>query len=82
VPSRPYWNWRAESNKMKEKKIILSTNLPNINDIDSALVRPGRCFSIIHTRSLNKEEANTVASLIGQKLSNKEKFSLAEIYNS
>jgi ATP-dependent 26S proteasome regulatory subunit len=39
------------------RKIIFTTNLPNIRDIDEALVRPGRCFKVIHTRALNGEEA-------------------------
>jgi ATP-dependent 26S proteasome regulatory subunit len=38
------------------RKIIFTTNLPNIRDIDEALVRPGRCFKVIHTRALNDEE--------------------------
>ena len=29
------------------KKIVFSTNLPNIKDIDSALIRPGRCFEVL-----------------------------------
>jgi hypothetical protein len=38
------------------RKIIFTTNLPNIRDIDEALLRPGRCFKVIHTRSLSGEE--------------------------
>jgi ATP-dependent 26S proteasome regulatory subunit len=32
----------------KGKKLIFSTNLPSIRDVDSALVRPGRCFDILN----------------------------------
>jgi hypothetical protein len=39
------------------RKIIFTTNLPNINDIDEALLRPGRCFATIRTRPLNRDEA-------------------------
>jgi hypothetical protein len=39
------------------RKIIFTTNLPNVNDIDDALMRPGRCFASIRTRLLNHGEA-------------------------
>jgi ATP-dependent 26S proteasome regulatory subunit len=39
------------------RKIIFTTNLPNITDIDDALLRPGRCFASIHARLLDKLEA-------------------------
>lgn len=44
------------------RKIIFTTNLPNIRDIDEALLRPGRCFKVIHTRALNYEEAGRLIS--------------------
>jgi hypothetical protein len=30
------------------RKITFTTNLPNVGDLDDALVRPGRCFAAIH----------------------------------
>ncbi len=39
------------------RKIIFTTNLPNIGDIDEALVRPGRCFAVLRTRNLERLEA-------------------------
>lgn len=39
------------------RKIIISTNLSNVKDIDDALIRPGRCFDTLHTRKLNKSES-------------------------
>lgn len=39
------------------RKIIFSTNLPNVGDIDDALIRPGRCFSRLAVRELSKAEA-------------------------
>ena len=70
------------SNYMKRKKIILSTNLPNINNIDEALLRPGRCFDIIKTRFLNKDESLILLKLIGKetKLENKD-YPISELYN-
>ncbi len=39
------------------RKIIFTTNLPNINDVDEALLRPGRCYASVTTRLLNRDEA-------------------------
>ncbi len=39
------------------RKIIFTTNLPNVGALDDALLRPGRCFAAIHTRSLTPREA-------------------------
>src|SRR5260370_41792097 len=45
------------------RKIIFTTNLPNIGDIDEALERPGRCFATLRTRALERREA---ASLVAR----------------
>lgn len=39
------------------RKIIFTTNLPNVGDIDDALLRPGRCFAMLRTRALERAEA-------------------------
>jgi hypothetical protein len=39
------------------RKIIFTTNLHNIGDIDEALIRPGRCFAVARTRGLTREES-------------------------
>lgn len=39
------------------RKIIFTTNLPNVSDIDDALLRPGRCFANVRTRNLTRTEA-------------------------
>lgn len=36
----------------RHKKLIFSTNLPSISDIDTALTRNGRCFDVINFRPL------------------------------
>jgi SpoVK/Ycf46/Vps4 family AAA+-type ATPase len=46
------------------RKIIFTTNLPNVGDLDEALLRPGRCFSAIHTRSLTPPESARLISRI------------------
>ena len=38
------------------RQILFTTNLPNVHDIDEALLRPGRCFATLHARSLTQEE--------------------------
>ncbi|OHC61328.1 MAG: hypothetical protein A3H93_19985 [Rhodocyclales bacterium RIFCSPLOWO2_02_FULL_63_24] len=77
------------------RKIIFSTNLPNLGDIDDALIRPGRCFARIKVRELSGTEAEALlvklcerdkakgatimASLARLK---REVYSLAEIYRA
>ena len=39
------------------RKILFTTNLPNVHDIDDALLRPGRCFGTVRTRALTRAEA-------------------------
>jgi hypothetical protein len=46
------------------RKIIFTTNLPNVNDIDDALVRPGRCYAVKNLRSLSLDEALKLAEKI------------------
>ncbi|MDR2164137.1 MAG: AAA family ATPase [Zoogloeaceae bacterium] len=38
------------------RKIVFSTNLPNLGDLDDALIRPGRCFARVQTRHLTAAE--------------------------
>lgn len=65
-----------------KKKVIFSTNLPDINRVDSALVRIGRCFDILEHRLLNQEEAKAACKAAGmgdRDFSEKSEWSLAEI---
>ena len=71
----------------KGKKMIFSTNLPSIRDIDSALIRPGRCFDIVTFDALNVEQANNLADKLGVKLPVRPRgketkdYSIAEVFN-
>lgn len=69
----------------KGKKMIFSTNLPSVRDIDPALIRPGRCFDIVKFDMLSKKDAEILAKKIKVPLPNKEEsdpvYSVAEIYN-
>lgn len=66
-----------------DKKMIFSTNLPNVTDIDSALMRPGRCFDVVQFRLLTVEEAQAVIDEAGAGSlpPNKTLISLAEIFS-
>ncbi len=47
------------------RKIIFTTNLHNIGDIDEALIRPGRCFAVVRTRGLTRDEAIRFVAALG-----------------
>jgi hypothetical protein len=77
------------------RKIIFSTNLPNVGDLDDALVRPGRCFARVYVRELVEAEvkafvanmtqdATRTRAVMAQLFVNGEKKSrsLAEIYKA
>lgn len=69
------------------KKLIFSTNLPSVADIDTALTRPGRCFDIITFDSLDVNRAKSLANRLGVELPVRprgkefDNYTLAEIYN-
>jgi len=66
----------------KGKKMIFSTNLPSIRDIDSALTRPGRCFDIVTFDTLNAEQAKKLADKLEVSLPVvKDSYSIAEVFN-
>jgi len=66
----------------KGKKMIFSTNLPSIRDIDSALVRPGRCFDIVTFDVLSAVDAKSLAKKLKVKLPEvKDTYSIAEVFN-
>lgn len=65
----------------RNKKLIFSTNLPSIRDIDSALIRPGRCYDILHFDELNQEQAEKLATKVGTKLNReRESWSIADVF--
>lgn len=71
----------------KGKKLIFSTNLPSIRDVDEALTRPGRCFGVLNFDGLTHEEAMTLKNKLGNTdvLSDKggdSQYTLAEIFNN
>jgi hypothetical protein len=48
--------------RAQNRKVIFTTNLPNINDIDDALLRPGRCYAVKNLRSMEFAEAARLAA--------------------
>lgn len=65
-----------------EIKIVITTNLTNIDKVDSALIRQGRTFDIVDFRNLTREEAKVVADEEGLDISELDGNSipLADIY--
>ncbi|MBP8295259.1 MAG: AAA family ATPase [Burkholderiales bacterium] len=74
------------------RKIIFSSNLPNIGDMDDALIRPGRCFARVRLRELTLDEAAQLwrelargrerAAGIAARAGGRRALSLAEIYQA
>jgi len=68
---------------LKDKKMVFTTNLPNVKDVDSALLRPGRCFGVLEFSTLNKEQAKTASRALGLDFADvKEEYSIADIFNT
>lgn len=62
------------------KKMIFSTNLEHVNDIDPALLRKGRCFDVVRFRALSPEEALALARQTGRRdPSGQSSYTLADI---
>lgn len=66
------------------KKMIFSTNLPSVRDVDPALIRPGRCFDVVNFEELKAERAQTLASKLGLEMPKevKKSYSLAELFHT
>lgn len=48
-----------------KKKVIFSTNLPNLNHVDQALIRPGRCFDCLEFGRIDGEDLQNVFDHVG-----------------
>lgn len=73
--------------KLPHKKIIFSTNLEDLNKVDAALVRPGRCFDILKFRGLSQKEYEAARTVIGKPVadsetSRKASYNLSEVFHS
>ena len=69
------------------KKIIFTTNLPDKNSIDEALMREGRCFDVLDFPLLSPSEATLIQDKyildkeLHQDLTSKRDWSLAQVLN-
>jgi hypothetical protein len=67
---------------LKNKKLIFTTNLPNIKDVDQALLRPGRCFDVLEFGNITKEQAKKAADALGIDFeTDKNNCSIADIFH-
>ena len=68
------------------RKVMFSTNLPNVADIDEALARPGRCFARVVFKDLSPAEAKALADRLCPGLGSQDElwsgkaFSVAQVY--
>lgn len=68
---------------MNNKKLIFSTNLPSVSDIDPALIRPGRCFDVLKFNMLTRVEAEKLSDVLDMDLKNdKESYSIGDIFHT
>jgi hypothetical protein len=69
--------------KVVDKKIVFSTNLKSVNEIDPAMVRPGRCFDVVEFRQLSYDEAVTAAEAAGVDAPvERRDYTLAELFSA
>lgn len=67
------------------KKVIFSTNLPSLNRVDPALLRPGRCFEKLQFSRLTGDDLAKAQSVIGNEYfegirTPQEGFTIAELF--
>jgi hypothetical protein len=68
--------------KLPNKKVVFTTNISDFGRIDPALIRPGRCFGIVHTRELNLTEAQAAARAADLPVPfERREYTLAELFN-
>jgi len=68
--------------KLPNKKLVFTTNISDFSKVDQALLRPGRCHAMVHTRPLNLPEAQAAAKVAELPVpSQKGEYTLAELFN-
>lgn len=68
--------------KLPNKKLVFTTNLTDFSKVDDALMRPGRCFSVVQTRLLHADEAVTAARAAHLPIPlEKREYTIAELFN-
>lgn len=68
--------------KLPNKKIVFTTNLNDFSKVDHALLRPGRCYAVVHTRPLNLDEAKAAAKAAGIPIPvERGEYTIADLFN-
>jgi hypothetical protein len=68
--------------KLPNKKLVFTTNITDFGKVDPAIIRPGRCFGVLHTRPLNLTEAQAAAKVCKLPVpTRKQEYTLAELFN-
>jgi hypothetical protein len=68
--------------KLPNKKLVFTTNLTDFARVDPALLRPGRCFAVLHTRALDLKESQDASKVGGFPTpTEKKQYTLAELFN-
>ena len=68
--------------KLPNKKLVFTTNIVDFGRVDHALIRPGRCFGVMHTRPLNLTEAQAAAKVANLPIPmEKREYTVAELFN-
>ena len=68
--------------KLPNKKLVFTTNLSDFNKVDPALLRPGRCHAMVHTRPLNLSEAQAACKVANLPIPiEKGEYTIAELFN-
>jgi energy-coupling factor transporter ATP-binding protein EcfA2 len=73
------------TNPYDNVKFVFSSNLTKQSDIESALLRSGRCFGVIKFEEYSPEYAQEIADRLGLNFTlvdGKESYSLADVVNS
>lgn len=68
--------------KLPNKKVVFTTNITDFGKVDPALLRPGRCYGLVHTRALNLQEAQAAARVADLPIPvSKGEYTIAELFN-
>lgn len=69
--------------KLDRKKMIFTTNLSNVNMIDPALIRSGRCYDVLQFHGLTNAQAAAAANKAGIELATngRKEVTLAEVFS-
>jgi len=67
--------------RLPNKKLVFTTNIKDYDNVDQALIRPGRCFATLRIDPYTVEEAKAVCEFMNWPLPNgdKDSYTIAEL---